>query len=88
MNLSQKSPVSMQPSVAGKPGSLLCLRTAGSHRDGIPQPDGAQFAALAWLDPLLAVPKSEIAFWTSRLPHSGHCNWRSRLAERISFSNL
>ena len=66
---------------------LSFTRTAGSQRDGIPQPDGAQFAALPWLAPLLAVPKSEIAFSTSLLLHWGHCNWRLRLDGRTNFSN-
>jgi hypothetical protein len=54
----------------------------------IPQPDGAQFAALAMLEPLLLPnPKEEIALFTETLLHSGQRISLARL-DNISFSNL
>ena len=64
------------------------LRTTGSQLRLIPQPDGAQLAALVVLEPLTLAPKSETAFSTTLLVHSGQRIWRARLGERTSFSNL
>ena len=45
-------------------------------------------AALVVLEPLTLAPKSETAFSTALLVHSGQWIWRARLGERTSFSNL
>jgi hypothetical protein len=63
-------------------------RATGSQRRLTPQPDGAQFAALPILEPLLLPrPKEESALFTDTLPHSGQRISLARL-DSTSFSNL
>ena len=66
------------------------MRTTGSQFRRIPQPEGAQLAALAapTLPPLLlATPKDEIALFTVALQHAGQQMSFARRADRTSFSN-